>query len=41
VSLATISTHKRSILRKTKIHRESELLQYALKHGLGLKIVDI
>jgi DNA-binding NarL/FixJ family response regulator len=41
VSLATISTHKRNILRKTKIHSESELLQYALKHGLGLNLADI
>ncbi len=41
VRLATISTHKRNILKKTKINRESELLQYALKHGLGLNIADI
>lgn len=41
VSLATISTHKRNILQKTKLTHESELLQYALKHGLALKIVDI
>jgi two-component system response regulator NreC len=40
VSLATISTHKRNILKKTQITHDSELLRFALKHGLGLKIVD-
>ena len=40
VSLATISTHKRNILKKTKFNLESELLQYALQQGLGSKIID-
>lgn len=41
LSLATVSTHKRNILNKTNLSQESELLKYALKHGLGLKIADI
>ncbi|GEM_PF-2306377 len=41
ISMATVSTHKRNILKKTKLNQESELLQYALKHGLGLKTVNI
>jgi two-component system, NarL family, invasion response regulator UvrY len=41
ISMATVSTHKRNILKKTKLNQESELLQFALTNGLGLKIVDI
>ncbi len=41
VSMATVSTHKKNISKKIKLNHESELLQFSLSHGLGLKRIDI
>jgi len=34
LSVKTISTHKANLMQKMALHNQSELLRYALKHGL-------
>jgi len=35
LSVKTVSTHKANVLRKLGLQNQSELIRYAIKHGLG------
>jgi DNA-binding NarL/FixJ family response regulator len=34
ISLSTVQTHRTHVMEKLKLHRRSELIDYALRHGL-------
>ena len=35
LSVKTVSTHKANVLQKLSLHNQSDLVRYAIKHGLG------
>ena len=35
VSVKTVSTHKANLMQKLGLHNQSELVRYAIRHGLG------
>ena len=35
VSVKTVSTHKANMMQKLSLHNQSELLRYAIRHGLA------
>jgi DNA-binding NarL/FixJ family response regulator len=35
LSVKTVSTHKANLMQKMSLHNQSELLRYAIQHGLA------
>jgi DNA-binding NarL/FixJ family response regulator len=35
VSVKTVSTHKANLMQKLGLHNQSELVRYAIRHGIG------
>ena len=35
VSVKTVSTHKANMMQKLSLHNQSELVRYAIRHGLA------
>ena len=40
LSVKTVSTHKANLMQKMGLHNTSELIRYAIKHGVSDSVED-